>query len=122
MSQAMFNMDGPEQDLFAMSIPLNNNNNNSSTSTSSTSSTTTPSNQDKNIPDVLLSPILYKSCKDEINELNLNLNQNQNNNNSNNEWLFSLDDTLTSPSPNDNCQPIYYNMAQQNYQLWLSSF
>lgn len=113
MSQALFSME--EENLFSMSVPK------------------CISDKDKNIPqDILLSPNLHKTCKNDLQQLNNNATQE--------EWLFSLDEPLSfeynirnnnnnnnnsiinSNEANEmNCHN-YYNMTQQNYQLWLASF
>ncbi|CAL9733023.1 hypothetical protein MOUN0_O11672 [Monosporozyma unispora] len=117
-SQTSFSME--EENLFSMSVPR---------------SIPAENNKAKIIPQVLLSPVLDKNCKNDIQEMNHNATPE--------EWLFSLDETVapsytidrrdkftttTNKSLDDtiisnegNCHN-YYNMAQQNYQLWLASF
>lgn len=117
MPQSLFSM---EENLFSMSVPK------------------CVSDKDKSIPqDILLSPILHRNCKNDIQQLNNNVTTAE-------EWLFSLDDNIISlennnintthntdtinttttnnNSINDGSCHNYYNMAQQNYQLWLASF
>ena len=118
-----------DEDLFSISVPK------STFIPNGAVNDGTDSN--KNIPLVLLSPILASKCgKDKDAHMSNvdNIAKLQDD-----EWMFSLDDSivLSAQKPleskgnattniflnntEESCYN-YYNMAQQNYQLWLSSF